>query len=72
MKRAIWILIVVTIVVLVAYQIVTHGTEERPKSIPEIQQEVGIPVEVATVVRGTLRTSVRSSAPSPTFCFRST
>jgi len=61
MKRAIGILIVVTIVVLVAYRIVTHGTEERPKSIPEIQQEIGVPVEVATVVRRTLRTSVRSS-----------
>ena len=61
MKRAIGILIVVIVVGLVVYRIVTHGTEERPKSIPEIQQEVGIPVEVATAARGTLRTSVRPS-----------
>jgi len=61
MKRAIGILIVVIVVALVAYRVVTHGTGERPKSIPEIQQEVGVPVEVAAVERMTLRTSVTSS-----------
>ena len=61
MKRAVGILIIAGIAALVAYRIMTHGAGERPKSIPEIQQEIGVPVEVATVERRTLRASVTSS-----------
>ena len=55
MKKVIaWIAVIVVVVVGIALRISTRGTETPARSIEEIHAEEGIPVDVATIINGSI------------------
>ena len=58
MKRILWVLIIVIIVAAVAARVATRGSGPAARSIAEIHESDGVPVDVATVRTGSV-TAVR-------------